>query len=344
MNTNKIFVSSVFALMLIASVFAVSNDAVFSSSDDVSDISEITDNISASDIVESEEEIEADRVTYTKRTISSGSGWVTTGNNGALASIHLVNGYIDSDITSKGWMKFGKLKLKLESTDSTDSKKVFSVNAGDRSVSGTLTLNKGSSYQDGFAVWTGDLKIIVDGVSYDAKVNLAIEERTLGDRKIKEQRDSSQVTATGGLELGSLYFELSGKSKMSFERIEFEVTGRDNAKGTLTLEKASGSNYVGKLKIVTYNAEGDADDKTSGSIRATLTSEGSTLYGPIEYVSDDGNSDTGNIKIAFNRDVSSSSSDDSDDASEDKNEDRSGSNSGSESRGFWKRFIEFFGA
>lgn len=353
MNSNKIFVSALFAFMLVASVFAVSTDPVFSTSTDVSDISEITDDVSASDIVESEDEIEADKVRYTKRTISSGSGWVNTDTRGALASIHLVSGYSGSEVKSFGWMKFGKLKLKLESIESTDTKKKFMVNYNNINV-GTIVLNRGSTYQDGFAIWTGDLNIEIvntetGNTNYDAKVNLAIEERDLGSDKIKDQRDRSQISVTGGLELDQLSFELKGKAESNLKKIELEVMGQNNVEGELVLEKISLTEYVGKLKVEEI---GDEDDKLSGRVKVSFSTEGSTLYGPVTFVSEDGTESKGNIKLALSREVRDSSAgdddsvDSTDDNSENRKEDRSGSNSGSDSenRGFWKRFIDFFGA
>lgn len=356
LTSSKIVVSSFFALMLVASVFAISTDPVFSSSDDLEDAIQITDDISASDIVESEEEIESERSSYVKRTVSSGSGWIITGQKGALLDIHLVSGYTDNKTaTSKGWIKAGKLKLKIESTQSIDTKKTFDVSAGDGSVSGTLVLNRDSTYQTGFAVWSGKLDLKVRNSSYEAKVNLAIEERAIGEGKIKEQKERSEASYNGVLELAGVEYELQGKFDSNLKKLELKIAENDGTKGEIVLEKVSGNDYVGKLKIESENDAGD-EDKLVGRLKATLTSEGNTLYGPVSFVGEDGSQLSGNIKIAFTRTVDSSrdSSDDSSDDSKSRNrsgndekkEDRSGSNSGSDSenRGFWKRFIDFFGA
>ncbi len=194
MKTRNILLIAVLGIFILivgfnfAKAEGNSMDAVFGTQDsaDLSDSNDISD----SDIVQAETEIETEKVRYLNRTVSTGSGWIIAGEKGALLQIHLVSGYSDNKTISKGWLKAGKLKLKIQSTENTATKKIFNVSGGDGSVSGTLILNRGSTYQTGFAVWSGDLTLrIGTNRSFDSKVNLAIEEKQIGKGKLKEQRD-----------------------------------------------------------------------------------------------------------------------------------------------------------
>ena len=351
MEKRNILLASILSLILVFAGFNLvkaenGSDDIFDD-DSSSDLSDITDDISTSDIVESENEVDSQRKNYLKRTISSGSGWIITGDKGALLNIHLVNGYFDGGVNSKGWIKAGKLKLKIESAENTESKKTFKIISRE-GVTGTLVLTRGTTYQTGFAAWIGELNIKVGEESYDAKVNLAIEEKSLGEKKLKEQRDSEYISLTGGLELDQVSFDLKGKAESNLEKIELTVMGQNNAQGELVLEKISSMEYIGKLKV---KVDGD-DDKLVGKLKVVFSTEGNVLYGTVAFANEDGSESTGNIKITLDRQVVQDSDDskaDSKQRSEDEvKEDRSGSNSGSDSesgnRGFWKRFIDFFGA
>lgn len=351
MKKGNVFLASIIGLMLVFAGFNLvkaenGSDDIFDD-DSSSDLSEVTDDISTSDIVESEDEVDSQRRNYVKRTISSGSGWIITGEKGALLNIHLISGYFDGGITSKGWIKAGKLKLKIESTENTESKKTFKIISRE-GVTGTLVLTRGTTYQTGFAVWTGEIDVKVGNETYDAKVNLAIEEKSLGEKKLKDERDKADTSATGTLTLGQESYDVKGKIESGLRRIELDIS-KTGFEGELVLEKANGMDYIGKLKI----EEKEEDSKLEGKIAGTFKLEGTTLYGDIKFANKDGTESTGSLKIALSREVDVSeksednSSDDSNDNSEDdKKEDRSGSNSGSDSknRGFWKRFIDFFGA
>lgn len=355
MEKRNILLISVLGLMLVFAGFNLvkaenGSDDIFDD-DSSSDLSDIADDISTSDIVESEDEVDSQRRNYVKRTISSGSGWIITGEKGALLDIHLISGYFDEGITSKGWIKAGKLKLKIESTENTESKKTFKIISRE-GVTGTLVLTRETTYQTGFAAWTGELNIKVGEESYDAKVNLAIEEKSLGEKKLKEQRDSEYISLTGGLELDQLSFDLKGKVESNLRKIELKINDQNNVEGELVLEKISATEYIGKLKV---EERGDDDDKLSGKIKVVLTMDGTNLYGPVVFTQEDGTELAGNIKLVLSRQTSTDSDDSSDDSNDDSNsrsdddkkEDKSESNSGSDSesgnRGFWKRFIDFFG-
>lgn len=330
----------------------------------------VASSISASDATQTEIEIENEIKfdSSARQTFSKGQGWIVTGQKGALLEILFVSKEgkttdgVEESI-SKGWLKAGNLKLRLESTANTATSKTFAVTGGDGSVIGTLTLGKTSeSYQEGFSVWNGDLDLKVGADSFEAKVTVAIEEKQ-SEKGISGNRgigSSGKVTSTtnGILEMGGISYVLQGDSNKP-QKLEFKVKGSDGTVGDLILESKDSKNYVGKIRV-----EGNEPniEIIKGKVTATLNREGNTLYGPIK-IELDGSSATdlafleGTIKIALSEksvnavasyDKKKISSDDSDSDSDDSDDkidkDRSGSNSGSDNRGFWKKFKEFFGA
>ena len=327
----------------------------------VSGAASVAGSISVADALETEVEIENEFETSTKNTVSKGQGWIVIGQKGALLEILFVSregttsdGSVDS--VSRGWLRAGNLKLKLESTVSTSTSKVFAVTAGDGSVRGILALTKTSqAYQEGFAVWNGDLKLILkNGESFDAKVTLAIEEKQSSGKGASNRGSgnsgSINSATTGILEIGGNSFTLVGESRNS-QKLEFKLKSSSGAVGELKLESGDLKTYTGKIEI-----EGGSDsEEIKGKVSATLNREGNTLYGPIR-VELDGSSATdlavleGTIKMALSSSEKSKidkddsiNSDDSDD-SEDSDDNSKNEKSISKDKGFWKKFKSFFGA
>ena len=349
-NTNIVLTVLLVATLLVSAIAgAVEISDIISTDPGVIGAASVATSISAVDATETEIEVESEIEfkTSTKNTVSKGQGWIVTESKGALAEILFVSKEgttTDGAVTSisRGWLKAGNLKLKLESNSNTDVRKTFDVTGGDGSVKGTLTLTRGQAYQTGFAVWNGDLDITVGDKPFDAKINLAIEEKNNRKNSNSGNGRDGKVNpdSSGTLVLGSLNFNLEGRTN-NINKLEFRVIGENNVFGELKLESRDSTNYVGKIKVEEL---GDADDRLSGKITATLKLDGDTLYGPIKFVSDDGSiTDSGTIKIALIGRTASDDSKDEDKSSDDdsdsiENEDRSGSNSGSSDGGFWKRF------
>ena len=349
------------ASILLVSAFAGALEVgdVFSTGTAVSGAASVAGSISVADALETEVEIENEFETSTKNTVSKGQGWIVTGGKGALLEILFVSkegttsdGSVDS--VSRGWLRAGNLKLKLESTVSTSTSKVFAVTAGDGSVRGILALTKTSqAYQEGFAVWNGDLKLILkNGESFDSKVTLAIEEKQSSGKGVSNRGSGNgggvNSATTGILELGGNSFTLVGESNKP-QKLEFKLKSSSGAVGELKLESGDLKTYTGKIEI-----EGGSDsEEIKGKVSATLNREGNTLYGPIR-VELDGSSATdlavleGTIKIALSSEKAKISKDDSIDSddsddSEDSNDDSKNEKSISKDKGFWKKFKSFFG-
>ena len=352
MKTTNIVLTVFLASIMIVSAFAgaLSVGDVIDADATVAGAASVASTITAADAIATEVEVE-NEIKFDNsavQTVSKGQGWIVTGQKGALLEILFVSKEgttADGTFTSvsKGWLKAGNLKLKLDSTANTDASKTFSVTGGDGSVMGTLTLAKQEQiYQTGFGVWNGDLDITVGDKPFDAKINLAIEEKNNRKNSNSGNGRDGKVNpdSSGTLVLGSLNFNLEGRTN-NINKLEFRVIGENNVFGELKLESRDSTNYVGKIKVEEL---GDADDRLSGKITATLKLDGDTLYGPIKFVSDDGSiTDSGTIKIALIGRTASDDSKDEDKSSDDdsdsiENEDRSGSNSGSSDGGFWKRF------
>ncbi|MEK6924743.1 MAG: hypothetical protein AABW71_00720 [Nanoarchaeota archaeon] len=352
-NTNIVLTVFLIATLLVSAIAgAVEVGDIISADPNVISAASVAASISAVDAVETEIEVEneVEFKTTTKNTVSKGQGWIVTESKGALAEILFVSKEgttADGTATSisKGWFRAGNINLKLESTANTETTKTFQVTGGDGSVKGTLTLTKGQTYQTGFAVWNGDLDIMVGDKPFDAKVTLAIEEKNNRKDPNSGRGGSGSSTASGTLVLGGESFTLEGKTS-SAKKLEFRVIGSDGAVGELNLESRDSVNYAGKIEI-----EGKAGNEIKGKATAQLKREVNTLYGPIK-IELDGSSAAdlafmdGTIKIALSEKVASDSPGEKDkDVNSDlrNDEDTRGSNSDSSDRGFWKRFFSFFG-
>lgn len=344
-----------FTLLLATVSFALAKNGNDDSVDDVftddsDESSAITSQIDPSEISVSEREIELSGRDFAKKTITRGSGWMVSNAKGALLDIQLVSGYSGDQIISKGWLKAGNLKFKLESTSQTENFKKFQITAIDGSVKGTLSLSKAKSYQTGFASWQGKIDMTVGNESFNAEVQMALEEKVISQGKIE---DRIKPGYSGGMELGGVYYILNGRMN-SDGKIELEISGQNDANGVqgeLVLEKSS-SSWVGKIEIV----DKSGDNKVKGKITANLNREGSTLYGPIK-VELDGSQSTdlasleGTIKLVVSETQRKTSSDDFDSSGDDlsnigkSEESLDNSENGSEKseRGFWKRFWNIFG-
>ena len=190
MNKKNIFLIGFMSLLIVFGlVFANAkngSDDVFGE-DESSDISEATASINSTEVAMSDDDLSSEKVSFDKRTISSGNGWIITDGKGALIDVQFLSGYSGHDIISKGWIKAGNLKLKIESSDGSSDKKTFSVSGGN-SVNGNLVLEKDQSYQDGFATWNGKLTLQTSNGSYDSSLRMALTERTLGEDNSKKSR------------------------------------------------------------------------------------------------------------------------------------------------------------
>ncbi len=350
----------VFILLLATVSFAIAESGSDDSIDDVftddsDESSAITAQIDPSEISVSESEIELTGRDFTKKTITRGSGWIVTSGKGALLDIQLVSGYSGDQIFSKGWLKAGNLKFKLESTSQTDDSKKFQITARDGSVRGTLSLNKVKSYQTGFASWQGKIDMTVGNESFNAEVEMALEEKVIGQGKIE---DRIKPGYSGGMELGGVYYILNGRLN-SDGKIELEISGQSDSnkvKGELVLEKSSDL-WVGKIEI----EDDSGDNEVKGKATAKLSREGSTLYGPIKVELDGSQSNDlasleGTIKLVVSEAQRRAMSDDSSSralegsSDEGKPEEKSRSNSGKDSsnsgdsqRGLWNKFWNLFG-
>ncbi len=358
-NTNIVLTVFLVATLFGATLAAAAVGDIISSDADIANAASVAASITATDAIETEIEVEneIEFETSTKSTVSKGQGWIVTGGKGALLEILFVTKEgttadgVEASVTA-GWLRAGNLKLKLDSTSSTDASKTFTVTGGDGSVTGTLTLAKQEQvFQTGFGVWNGDLKLKVGDKPFDAKVTVAIEEKQSGKGASSgNNRGSGSSTSTsntiGYLELGGLGYNLEGSSNKA-QKLEFKVIGADgDSVGELKLESRDLKTYTGKIEIKT-----DSDEsQIKGEVSATLNREGNTLYGPIR-VELDGSAATdlasleGVIKIALSENSASDDSKDKDrkvDSKSDSSESKSSEDVQSD-RGFWKRFASFFG-
>ena len=359
-TTNIVLTVFLIATLFGATFAAAAVGDIFSADTAAVSVASVASSISASDAMKTEIEIEneIEFETSTKNTVSKGQGWIVTGQKGALLEILFVSkagttsdGTVDS--ISKGWMKAGDLKLKIDSTSSTETSKKFAVTAEDGLAMGTLTLTRAAEvYQTGFSVWNGNLDIKVGDSPFNAKVALALEEKQSSGKGTSGSSGRVASTSSGTLELGGNSYNLVGESNKP-QKLEFKVVGQQSdITGELMLESKDSKNYVGKIRV-----EGNDPDMESikGKVTATLSREGNTLYGPIK-IELDGSAATdlafleGTVKIALNEKSKiskddSRNSDESDNFDDSKNSDDESKSEklDSNDRGFWKKFKSFFG-
>ncbi len=364
-TTNIVLTVFLIATLFGATFAAAAVGDIFSADTAAVSVASVASSISASDAMKTEIEIEneIEFETSTKNTVSKGQGWIVIGQKGALLEILFVSkagttsdGTVDS--ISKGWMKAGDLKLKIDSTSSTETSKKFAVTAEDGLAMGTLTLTRAAEvYQTGFSVWNGNLDLKVGDSPFNAKVALALEEKQSsgkGTSGSSGSGSSGKITSitNGILEIGGNSYTLVGESNKP-QKLEFKVVGQQSdITGELMLESKDSKNYVGKIRV-----EGNDQDMDSikGKVTATLSREGNTLYGPIR-IELDGSAATdlafleGTIKIALTEKAAEDSKVENKDKSivndaELSKEDsvKSKSDSESSNKGFWKKFKEFFG-
>ena len=360
-TTNIVLTVFLIATLFGATFAAAAVGDIFSADTAAVSVASVASSISASDAMKTEIEIEneIEFETSTKNTVSKGQGWIVTGQKGALLEILFVSkagttsdGTVDS--ISKGWMKAGDLKLKIDSTSSTETSKKFAVTAEDGLAMGTLTLTRAAEvYQTGFSVWNGNLDIKVGDSPFNAKVALALEEKQSSGKGTSGSSGRVASTSSGTLELGGNSYNLVGESNKP-QKLEFKVVGQQSdITGELMLESKDSKNYVGKIRV-----EGNDPDMESikGEVTATLSREGNVLYGPIR-VELDGSAATdlafleGTIKIALTEKATEDSKVKNKDKSiasdaELSKEDsvKSKSDSESSNKGFWKKFKELFGS
>lgn len=355
--------------------------AVFDSSHDQGDVATITEAITAGDVISAEAEVEAEieREHATSRVsahqiITSGDGWIVTDNKkAALVTLFVVGKQAVSTegaevaLASHGWIKLGKLKLQLESTQDTETAKTFVLKNDESAVSGTLTLQRSADeVYDGLAIWRGDLTLRVGtDQSFSGDVVIALQEKRVGAQKFEEYREKVRSSYIGSMQLDQLQLRLQSTTNSNLDRLVFHVSGEKGVTGEMTLER-DGDVYVGHLNI----AEDDGDDRLSARVIANLVREGRTLSGEIKAELDEHSSAgvgtyEGTITIYEEKMYSTvphveergtpsenSGTNDRGDARVEK--DRSGSNSGTDreiseraeaqQRGLWKRILEFFGA
>lgn len=363
-NTNIIASAFLALTLLLATVsFALAESSDDDSLSDVftdanADGSILAEDISSSDIAETEMAIDESGKDFTKRTITRGSGWIVTNGKGGLLEIQFLTGHGSDQTVSKGWIKAGDLKFRIESTSSTDTEKKFTIAAKDGSVKGTLNLKRANSYQTGFGVWNGQIDLTVGSESFKADVQMALEEKAVGKGKIAERMKSGY---SGGMELGGVYYDLAGKIN-SDGKLDLSVTGENKVVGRITLKNVGNNLYEGDIKL---EEKGDEDDFLEGKISATLNREGNTLYGNIKVLVEEGSAGAGTtsegtIKLAISEDKMSSGDGTTTDKVRGRSEDKSldeerrrdaekkeDSNSGSSDaelveKGFFKRFFDFF--
>ena len=352
MKTTNIVLTILLVSTLLTATFAsaISTGDVLGNGVAVSDAVSATASISSTDATETEVEIENEikSDSSSKNTVSKGQGWIVAGQKGSLLEILFVSREginVDGDVASvsKGWLKAGDLKLKIDSTTSTTDSKTFSVTGKDGSVSGTLILTKTAQvYQTGFAVWNGNLDIKVGDTPFDAKITLAIEEKQ-ARKGPNPNSGRGNSGAVGTLLLGGVTYNLAGDSNKP-QKLELKISSSSGTVGELKLESRDSKTYTGKIKI-----EGESDaSKIEGKISATLSRERNTLYGPIK-IELDGSASTdmayleGTIKILLSEKASDDSRTINNDVLNDDDSDDSLNKKGVESdKGFWKKFRAFF--
>jgi hypothetical protein len=234
MKNINIVLTVFLASILVVSAFAAALEVgdVIDTDGSVKSAASVASSITAADAIETEIEVENEIKfdSSAKQTVSKGQGWIVTGGKGALLEILFVSkegktAEGTEGSVSKGWLKAGNLKLKLDSTSNTDSSKTFSVSGGDGSVMGTLVLTRQEQvFQTGFGVWNGDLKLRVGDKPFDARVTVAIEEKQSGSKSPDNRgRGNGEISSSiGAMELGGVGYNLEGSSSRP-QKLEFKL-------------------------------------------------------------------------------------------------------------------------
>ncbi|MEK6809281.1 MAG: hypothetical protein AABY40_01275 [Nanoarchaeota archaeon] len=387
-KTNIVLSLLIIGSLIAGSIAAVRGQedsiaAVFDSetSGQATDVAAIIEGITASDVVEAEAEVEAElesendiSIVSAHQTLTTGNGWIVTSNGkAALANILFVSKQAantagnELEANAHGWIKLGKLKIKLQSTQNTETLKSFTLNS-DHDATGSLVLKRSDSetYSNGIGIWRGDLTLRVgEDESFKASVVLALQEKIVGAKKFEEYKEQVKSSYNGVMQLGDLKFKLQGTPDSKNERLAFQVYGSDDREGKVILEKVNGV-YTGKIDIR------DGDNRLSGKLKAELTRDGDVLSGPItaeldKHYSDGTGTYTGTITIYEEKSYSSTSAvqsvksrgdaattikvrgdgsidDSSDKDTSGKEDSQDKSTARDKNEGFWKRILKIFGA
>ncbi len=379
----------VMTMLLISSIFAASALAfpwnsikVFADSEESDASAEIAVDAGISDVdvadADSELEIEVERKFRGESVrevgfpvLFKGQGWVVAGDSrAAFANVVLLekkvatsNGNVFS--SAHGRLKFGEIKLKMESTESTDDRKVFALSGGNN-VAGTLKLERSEKY-DGLSIWKGEIVLEEAGDSDDrisGTIVLAMHESRVKPQIVTEVREKVGFSYQAKFNLDQLGFKAIAKEVSNEGRIDFYVYGQNNVEGKLRLnlvEKTDSTRkYSGELRL---EEAGDSDDRIEGSVRVSLQkSEDNVWKGTIYLETGNGDVSDGEFYLyeeRIVRKVSVESSSETkvefgDDSSrrsgKSKSADFESSNSGSGSvnsgkngdSGFWRKVIRFF--
>ncbi|MEK6908613.1 MAG: hypothetical protein AABX23_01000 [Nanoarchaeota archaeon] len=283
--------------MLVVSMFLVSANTL---SDDIltsSDLESITADISASDLITAEESVEATNGAVVM--ITEGNGWGVVDNEKAaftkLRAVTKQDPNTDSLSTSRGYFLIGKVKLMIQSSEETESTKTYNLRSENDAITGTLILKlqDATNYNEGkFGVYKGDLVLSAKDSTFKATVTMALSQHNVANQKIKDFKDKVAYSYSGYLELSDLTLKFQSTPNSKPSRLEFNVYGADEEKGTLILESGDDKNYRGRLKYI------DTDGETVvASLKTDLSHSDNEMSGKLFAEYENGETKEGKITI-----------------------------------------------